>query len=118
MQRKILSVLVALLMMETAHAQTPPPVAKQVPHVLEIHGRKLEDPYFWMRNKEDPDVKAYLEAENKYTEEAMKPTEAFQKQLYDECLARIKETDERPPYPKGDYVYFSRTEKGKQYPIY
>ncbi len=94
-----------------------PPVAKKVPHVTEIHGLKLTDDYFWLRDKSNPEVKAYVEAENAYTDSLMKHTDALQKKLYDEMLSRIKETDVNVPYREGDYFYYSRTEKGKQYPI-
>jgi oligopeptidase B len=94
-----------------------PPVAKKVPHVTEIHGMKLTDDYFWLREKSNPEVKAYVEAENAYTDSVMKPTEGLQKKLYDELLSRIKETDVNVPYREGSYFYYSRTEKGKQYPI-
>jgi len=63
-------------------------------------------------------VKAYLEAENAYTDAVMKPTEGLQKKLYDEMLSRIKETDIEVPYKEGDYFYYSRTEAGKQYQIH
>jgi len=94
-----------------------PPVAKKVPKVTEINGRKLVDNYFWLRDKKNPEVKAYLEAENAYTDAVMKPTEPLQKKLYDEMLSRIKETDVDVPYQEGDYFYYSRTEAGKQYQI-
>jgi len=94
-----------------------PPVAKKVPKVTEIHGQKLVDNYFWLREKSNPDVKAYLDQENAYTDAVMKPTEDFQKKLYAEMLSRIKETDVDVPYQEGDYYYYSRTEAGKQYPI-
>ncbi|HEX3819805.1 MAG TPA: S9 family peptidase [Candidatus Sulfotelmatobacter sp.] len=94
-----------------------PPVAKKVPHVTEINGRKLVDNYFWLRDKPNPEVRAYLEAENAYTDAVMKPTEALQKKLYDEMLSRVKETDVEVPYKEGDYFYYVRTEAGKQYPI-
>ena len=94
-----------------------PPVAKKVPKVTEINGVKLVDNYFWLRDKKNPDVKAYLEAENVYTDAVMKPTEALQKKLYDEMLGRIKETDVEVPYREGGYFYYVRTEAGKQYPI-
>src|ERR1035437_609985 len=94
-----------------------PPVAKKVPHVTEVNGHKMEDDYFWLRDKPKPEVRAYLEAENVYTNAVMKPTEAFQKKLYDEMLGRIKETDVEVPYKEGDYLYYVRTEAGKQYPI-
>jgi len=95
-----------------------PPVAKKAPQVTDINGRKLVDNYFWLRDKPNPEVKAYLESENAYTEAVMKPTEPFQKKLYDEMLSRIKETDVDVPYPEGQYRYYTRTEAGKQYPIY
>ena len=94
-----------------------PPVAKKHPHVTDIHGRKLVDDYFWLRDKNNPEVKAYLEAENVYTDALMKPTEALQQKLYDEMLGRIKETDVEVPYQYGGYLYYSRTEAGKQYPL-
>ena len=94
-----------------------PPVAKKVPHVTEVNGHRMEDNYFWLRDKPNPEVRAYLEAENAYTDAVMKPTEAFQKKLYDEMLRRIKETDVEVPYREGDYFYYTRTEAGKQYPI-
>jgi len=92
-----------------------PPVAKKVPKVTEINGRKLVDNYYWLRDKPNPEVKAYLVAENAYTDAVMKPTEGFQKKLYDEMLGRIKETDVEVPYRKGEYFYYWRTEAGKQY---
>ncbi len=94
-----------------------PPVAKIVPHVSEVNGHKMVDNYFWLRDKPNPEVRAYLEAENAYTDAVMKPTEQFQKKLYDEMLGRIKETDVEVPYQEGDYFYYVRTEAGKQYPI-
>jgi len=94
-----------------------PPVAKKDPKVTEINGRKLVDNYFWLREKKNPDVRAYLEAENAYADAVMKPTEPLQKKIYDEMLSRIKETDVDVPYQEGDYFYYSRTEAGKQYQI-
>src|SRR4029077_5387632 len=94
-----------------------PPVAKKVPHTSEVNGRKMVDNYFWLRDKPNPEVRAYLEQENAYTDAVMKPTEAFQKKLYDEMLSRIKETDVEVPYREGDYFYYTRTEAGKQYAI-
>jgi oligopeptidase B len=94
-----------------------PPVAKKVPHVTEVNGHQMVDNYFWLRDKPHPEVRAYLEAENLYTDAVMKPTEPFQKKLYSEMLGRIKETDVEVPYREGDYFYYTRTEAGKQYPI-
>lgn len=94
-----------------------PPVAKKVSKVTEINGHKLVDNYFWLRDKKNPEVKAYLDAENAYTDAVMKPTEALQKKLYDEMLSHIKETDVEVPYKEGGYFYYVRTEAGKQYGI-
>ncbi len=100
----------------TASVPTPP-VAKKVPKTTEINGTKLVDNYYWLRDKKNPEVSAYLEAENAYTNAVMKPTEPLQKKLYAEMLSRIKETDVDVPYKEGDYFYYSRTEAGKQYQI-
>jgi oligopeptidase B len=78
----------------------------------------LVDNYFWLRDKQNPDVAAYLQAENAYTDAVMKPTEGLQKKLYDEMLSHIKETDVEVPYKEGNYFYYTRTEAGKQYSIY
>ena len=94
-----------------------PPVAKKIPHVTEVNGHQMVDNYFWLREKTDPEVRVYLEAENAYTDRVMKPTEAFQTKLYDEMLSRVKETDVEVPYREGDFFYYIRTEAGKQYPI-
>ena len=101
--------------MQTA---SKPPIAKQKPEKLIKHNDERIDNYFWLRNPEDSEVIAYLEAENDYTKAKMAPTEGLQKKLYDEMLSRIKETDLSVPYRKGDYSYYSRTEEGKDYPIY
>jgi len=94
-----------------------PPSARREPKVDVVHGEKRQDDYYWLRRKEDPQVRAHLEAENAYTDAVMKPTEALQEALYSEMLGRIKETDLSVPYRKGDFFYYSRTEKGKQYSI-
>lgn len=98
-------------------ATTPqPPVAKKVPHDTTIHGRTLHDDYFWLRDKSNPEVIKYLEAENAYTEAVMAPTKPLQETLYKEMLGRIKQTDLSVPTRIGEYFYYSRTEEGKQYP--
>src|SRR5437879_12625406 len=71
-----------------------------------------------MRKKGDPEVVAYLEAENAYTDAIMKPGDVFREKLYAEMLARIKEDDATVPFRRGRHFYYSRTEKGRQYPIY
>jgi oligopeptidase B len=95
-----------------------PPVAKVVRETSEVHGELRVDDYRWLRYREDPDVRAYLEAENDYTDAVMKPTEGFQRALYAEMLARIQETDRDVPCRRGGFFYFSRTEQGQQYAIH
>jgi len=83
-----------------------------------LHGERRQDDYDWLRQKDDPEVLAHLRAENTYTDLVMKPTETFQAALYAEMLARIKEDDTTVPFQRGRHFYYSRTEKGRQYPIY
>lgn len=110
--------LLLLAMSTLSFSQTAtPPVAKKDPHVTEINGHKLVDNYYWLRDKPNPEVRAYLEAENAYTDAMMKSTEPLQAKLYAEMLSRIKETDVDVPYPQGGYFYYTRVEAGKQYPI-
>ncbi|KAB7624292.1 S9 family peptidase [Alkalilimnicola sp. S0819] len=94
-----------------------PPRAERRPQVLEAHGERREDPWFWLRERDDPAVIAYLEAENAYTEAVMAPTEPLQQRLYEEFLGRIKETDLSVPVERDGWYYYSRTEQGLQYPI-
>src|SRR6202158_887772 len=102
---------------DTSSSLPAPPVAKKEPKVTEINGQKLLDNYFWLRDKKNPGVNAYLDAENVTPSAVMKPSEPLQKKLYDEMLGRIKETDVEVPYKEGDYFYYTRTEAGKQYGI-
>jgi len=95
-----------------------PPVALRRPHPLVLHGELLEDDYFWLREREDPAVRDYLEAENRYAEAVLAPTRALQETLYREMLGRIKQTDVSVPYREGAYWYYVRTEEGRQYAIY
>jgi oligopeptidase B len=94
-----------------------PPVAKKVPKVDVVHGDKRVDDYFWLREKGSPEVESYLEAENAYAQAMLKPIEGFVEPLYQEMLARIKQTDLSVPFREGTHYYFTRTEEGKQYPI-
>jgi oligopeptidase B len=95
-----------------------PPIAHKEPHVQKLPFAELHDDYFWLRRKDSPEVVAYLKAENGYTDAVLQPTVPFQQTLYDEMLARIKETDDTYPYRQDGYLYYRRTEKGKQYPIH
>ncbi len=94
------------------------PVAAIHPVTHENHGDARVDPYYWLRERDNPAVVAYLEAENAYTEAMLGHTEALQDTLFEEMKGRIKETDESAPVAHGDYFYYSREEEGKQYRIY
>lgn len=94
------------------------PVAEQRPHELEAHGDVRIDEYYWLRERENPGVIAYLEAENAYTEAMTAHTKALEDQLFEEIRSRIDETDESVPYRLRDYYYYTRTVEGKDYPIY
>ena len=100
----------------SANAPQPPMTEKKT-KTTTVHGDTLTDDYFWLREKKNPAVIAHLEAENAFAAEVMKPTAALQEKLYAEMVGHIKETDDTVPYHRGDYYYYSHTEKGKQYPI-
>ncbi len=94
-----------------------PPVAPRIAHQEVRHGETVTDNYFWLRQKSNPEVVQYLEAENKYTAEMTKGLQPFAASLYTEMLSHIKQTDLSVPVRRGDYLYYSRTQEGKQYPI-
>jgi len=94
-----------------------PPRAKIVPKTITLHGDTRIDNYFWLRDRSDPDVVSYLEAENRFTEEVMAPTKSLQEGLYHEILGRIQETDISVPVKRDGYFYYTRTEEGKAYSI-
>ena len=95
-----------------------PPVAKIVPHTLEAHGHVRTDRYYWLNERDNPEVIDYLQAENAYTEAVMAHTEGLQETLLEEIKGRIKQTDSTAPYKRGDYYYYTRYEDGKEYPIH
>ncbi|MBN1504741.1 MAG: S9 family peptidase, partial [Candidatus Eisenbacteria bacterium] len=95
-----------------------PPKARISPVKLEKHGHVRTDDYYWMSDRENPEVVEYLKAENAYTDEMMRHTEALQDTLFGEFKTRIKQTDVTVPYRQDDYFYYSRTEEGKEYPIF
>lgn len=115
---------------ELTEAQFPaPPTAEKQTHITEIHGLQLEDDYFWMRLSDEqkeatePDeqtakVVDYLNRENDYTKEVMNGTEAFQENLFNEIVGRIKQDDQSVPLLDNGYYYYSRYEEGKEYAIY
>ena len=94
-----------------------PPVAPQVAHQEVRHGETVNDNYFWLREKTNPEVAKYLEAENAYTAAMTKDIQPFADHLYTEMLSHIKQTDLDVPVRRGEYLYYVRTEEGKQYPI-
>jgi oligopeptidase B len=94
-----------------------PPVAPVREHREERHGETVSDDYFWLREKSNPEVARYLEAENAYTASMTKELKPFEDALYGEMLARIKQTDLSVPMRRLGYLYYARTEEGKQYPI-
>jgi oligopeptidase B len=95
-----------------------PPIAAVKDTVLEKHGDKRLDPYYWLNNRENPEVIQYLKDENDYYEKMTAHTKTFQKDLFEEMKARIKEDDESVPYFYNGYFYITRYEKGKEYPVY
>jgi oligopeptidase B len=95
-----------------------PPVARREPVETILHGDRRIDHYARLRDKHSPEVLAYLNAENAYTDAVLHGTEAFQDRLYQEMLGRILQTDLSVPYRLRGYLYFTRTEEGKQYPIH
>jgi oligopeptidase B len=103
---------------ESASGAAAPPTAKAIHTENDINGGKLVDDYRWLRDKSNPEVAQYLNAENAYADSVMAPTAALQQKLYDEMVSHIKETDVNVPYKYGGYFYYSRWEKGQQYPIF
>jgi oligopeptidase B len=95
-----------------------PPVAKKIPKELSIHGDTRIDNYYWLNQREDEEVIAYLEAENEYYQTKTKHLEAFTEELFQEMKSRIKEDDSSVPYKYNGYWYIIKYEKGKDYPIY
>ena len=93
-------------------------MARKLVRVTELHGERRTDDYFWLRDKADPAVIAYLEAENAYAAGVLGPTRGLQETLYQEMLGRIQETDQSVPYREGEHLYYSRTEEGRQYRIH
>ena len=94
-----------------------PPVAKRVDHRREFHGDVFIDPYEWLRDKSDPEVIGYLEAENTYTEQQTAVLEPLRQKIFDEIKARTKETDLSIPVRRGDWWYYGRSFEGKQYGV-
>ncbi len=121
MKTHVIVQLIVLITLVSACKRTQdmnPPNAEKKPVELEKHGDVRIDNYYWLRERDNPDVIAYLEAENAYREAVMKETEDLQDELYEEMVGRIKQTDESVPYKKNGYWYYTRYEEGKEYPVY
>src|SRR5688500_6649552 len=113
-----LSVISGALLASSAVAQVTQQAAAPVaePHVRvdTLHGEVRRDAYYWLREKSDPAVRSYLEADNAYAEKVLAQLGPLREQLYDEMLSRIKQTDLSGPYRLGDYFYYTRTVEGQQ----
>jgi oligopeptidase B len=110
--------LLALTACSTEKDSTSSPSPEKRPVTLEIHGDSRVDEYFWLRERDNPEVIAYLDAENAHTEQVLAPFKGLQSILFDEIKARIKQDDESAPYRHGDYFYYVRYVEGSEYPIY
>ncbi len=112
------AVILFFSVMASEASKQKPPVGKVSPKRLEEHGNVRIDNYYWLKERDDPEVISYLEAENEYTEAVMAHTEKFQEFLFEEIKGRIKQTDISVPYRLDDYYYYYRYEDGKEYPIH
>lgn len=106
-----------VLLISCSSVPPEPPVAKVEPKVDTMFGTVMVDNYYWLRDRDNPEVIKYLEDENAYTEAVMAHTEALEEELYQEIKGRTKETDLSVPVKRGDYYYYDREEEGKQYSI-
>ncbi len=95
-----------------------PPISTKQTNIFSWLGENISDDYFWLREKTDPAVREYLEAENAYAHSVMANTESLQKEIFTEIKQRTKETDMSVPILVDSYLYYIRTEEGKQYPVY
>jgi oligopeptidase B len=98
-------------------APTPPAAARR-PHLLTEHGDERVDDWYWLRERDNPDVRAYLEAENAYADEVLAPVRGLRERIFDEIRGRVQETDETAPVPYGPWEYTTRTVEGLQYGIH
>ena len=119
----LILLLTGLLLLGGCGPQQPPqtaapPTVEKRPQALTTHGHTRIDNYYWLNQRENPEVIAYLEAENAYTQAMMQSTEKFQDKLYNEMVGRIKEDDSSLPYLSNGYWYQHRYAKGSEYPIY
>ncbi len=102
----------------TENDMIKPPKAEKIKKVLTIHGHTRIDNYYWLNERDNPEVTDYLKAENNYTDFVMRHTKDFQEKLYKEMIGRIKKDDESVPYLDNNYYYYTRYEKDSEHPIY
>ncbi|MBU0529834.1 S9 family peptidase [bacterium] len=114
----ILAVSFSLLFIQCSKKPIDAPVAEKQPHELAIHGDTRIDNYFWLNQRDNEKVIAYLNAENAYTDKMMKHANKLQKKLYKEIVGRIKQDDESVPYKDNDFFYYQRYEEDIEYPVY
>lgn len=95
-----------------------PPRAKRIPHRLTCHGHVRIDDYYWLKDRENPEVLAYVQAENDYAAAMRSHTQNLEEGLFQEIIGRIQETDISVPFQLGDYLYYTRYEQGKEYALY
>lgn len=117
---KIALLLLATMQLVGGFAQVSgpkPPMAQRVPYTIKGSFGDREDPYYWLKNRDDSKVIDYLKAENAYLAEVMAPTKPLQEKLYNEMVGRIEEDESSVPYKKGNYYYYTRYVKGGEYPL-
>ena len=110
--------LLPLVSCATGDRSVGPPDAPERPVEVRVHGQVLVDDYAWIREKDNPEVIAYLEAENAWADAEMEELGDLQQTLYDEMLARIMEDDTDVPAPRDGYLYYTRTEEGRPYALH
>ena len=94
------------------------PRAEKIDKVMSMHDHERIDEYYWLNERDNPKVIDYLNAENNYRDQYMKDYKSLENELFEEIKSRIKEDDSSVPYLENGYYYYTRFEKGKQYPIY
>ncbi len=114
----LLTLLLPLSGRAADEAPPRPPVAKSVARELVMHGHARVDEYYWLNQRQDPEVIAYLQAENAYTDAVMKSAAGLRAALYKEMVGRMQQSDMSVPYFENGYWYYTRFEKGKEYPVY
>lgn len=119
MKNLVFSLAIILLFLAacTKKEKVMPPVAKKIPKEMTVHGHTRVDNYYWMNDREDPEVIAHLEAENAYKDAMMKHTNTLQESLYDEIKSKIKQENESVPYKKKGYYYYYKQLPGKEYDV-